>query len=148
MTLVPVPESRLDDLLPILKRRVAELVTPIKAEAEVYLEFVKAGYSRRLVAAYVDDLDNPSRILVLSHYPDTWTRSVVCNISLLYTVPEHRGSIAWIKNVVKTAEAYARIYGAAFVLAGSFDLGSNKKIGSLWKRLGYDEASTSYLKVL
>ena len=43
MNLIPVPESRLDDLLPILQRRVAELDTPIPADASVYLEYLKAG---------------------------------------------------------------------------------------------------------
>ena len=155
MTLVPVPESRLDDLLPILKRRVAEIDVEKEAanmlaerpSADVYLDYVRAGYARRLVAAYVDSLDDPHHILVLSHFPDIWSKNIVCTVSLIYSDKEHRGSYANVKQMVKTAEAYALLFGATLIMASSFDMGDNKRIGSLWKRLGYVETNTTYMKI-
>ena len=148
MNLVPVPESRLDDLLPILQRRVAELETPVPADAEVYLEYVKAGYGRRLVAAYVDSLDEPHRVLVVSHFPDTWTRAVMCSISLMFVDKELRGSLSDVKTFLSTSEAYARLHGAKFVIGGAFFLAESRRLGSVWKRYGYEEINTNYYKVL
>ena len=87
-------------------------------------------------------------MLVVAHFPHIWTRSIECQVSLIYFDKDHRGSVDALKSAVKTAEAYARVHGAAFVSVGSFALGSNRGVGAIWKRLGYREMSTTHVKAI
>lgn len=147
MRLVPLPESKLESLKPLLEEIIVQREWKSRTVDEMF-ETILLGYSFRNMDAYVDSLDNPRILLIFSNYPSFWRDENVCQVVMLYVGPESRGSKETNRSLSVFIENYAKIKGAS-VVAGSNRLGHNQnKAAKFWEKAGFKAEETLYMKKL
>jgi hypothetical protein len=146
--LYPLPQSKIPVLREILKARLIESNLQERSDADDCLVKVDKGYGARVMAAYVDDVQNPKCCLVMSHFPSIATSGTLAHISLVYVAPEKRGDLEVVKVILTTAENYAKFHQADTLAGTSWLYRGSKSTDALWKRNGFEIQETIYVKHL
>lgn len=148
MTLKPLPQSKLSNLVPLLNTGISEmkfLTTPMAVD---FIESLSLGYEHQMMDAYVDCLESPKHCIVFSRYNNPWTRDKKIVIQLIYSVPEERGMPEVISQYKLLLDNYAKLHSATSYVAGSWLLRGSRGICKLWKRLGFELQEIIYVKEL
>jgi hypothetical protein len=146
--LYPVPESKLDNLKPILKKVAEDFDASRFKSPDVILQFLNAGYVNRSIDVYVDDVENPNHLLILAKVPSLWYNDMGVTVLLIFTVPEKRGDINILQTMLRTAESYAVIHGADYISGSSWVYRGHKGTDVIWKANDYTLAETVFTKHL
>ncbi len=148
--MTPIPQDRLKDVLtPIAVSFQAEANMEDRSIVEHMIRYIDDGYNTRFVSAFVDNLDSPNSCLVLKTGKSWMHPAPVCIVLTIWVRPEARGnSVALRNDMMKTAEAYARLnecealYGSSWVYLGHED------ISALWSGQGFDLQEKLFVKSL
>lgn len=148
MKFYPVPESKLDKVFPLIDKAYSELEMPPRASLEHAKRSVTAGYSNKMIAAYVDNLNAPKHLLVLSTAPGILFEGLITFVHLIYSIPEERGHEDVLSAMHLTIENYARFKRAGTIIGSSWVYGNSRPIDSMWKSRGYSRQENVYSKAL
>lgn len=146
--LYPVPQSKLDNLTEICTRVGSEM-NPLRAkDAKSMIALLHGFYTQGMMDVYVDDLENPSHMLVMSLTPSIWNNDIVATVLLIYSYPEARGDIDVLKAFMRTYTGYAMLKGATAISGSSWVLNGHKGTDAIWKADKFDHSETVYTKYL
>jgi hypothetical protein len=146
--LYPVPETKISCVVPLIEQAHAEMDMPALATLEQAKRSLEAGYTNKTLAAYVDNLQEPKHLLILSAFPGLLIEGLVTIVHLIYSVPEARGDADIIKTFHSTVENFARFKGAGSIIGSSCVYGTSRPIDPMWKAQGYKQWETVYIKEL
>lgn len=105
-------------------------------------------YDIRCGGVYVDDVANPTLLVALSFFPDTFVARTICYLNLIYTKPEHRGDLSAFSDMLELAENFARMNNCDALQGVSWVKDGHKDIGVLYERHGFKKESVAYIKQL
>ena len=147
MTLKPVPQSKLEGLLPFFEPICAELNATERITVKEWMEIIGRGYEGRYLDVYVDDFEDPKHCLVLCRMPGGVDRGVVTVVRLIYSKPDHRNDEDAVKTMMTTIDNYHKIHGTTAILASSWKFRGSRPIDSLWLDNGFEVQETTYVKL-
>jgi hypothetical protein len=148
MKLVPVTENQLDCLRGPVQARLEEANLTDRTNVDLVLKAIRTTYASRCAGVYVDDVENPRRVLVMAHYPGSDLMGLQAFVSMLWIDPELRGDIGEAKEMLGYAENYARLNGCAHLVGSSWTYRGAKPIAPLFVASGFEPQETIYIKHL
>lgn len=148
MRLYPLPQSKLENIRPILEASRVELNMTERGDVEVGLERIEAGYIGQYMGVYVDNIENPKHCTVIANWPGIVTRDSIAAVILIYSVPEERGNKEALAALLTTVENFARYHGAGCILGSSWQFRGARPIDVMWLANGYELQETTYVKIL
>lgn len=146
--LYPVPESKRHIALPLAQMHMSEINRPKIFSMDCVRQLLEDAYANRSGGVYVDDLENPKHLLGMVAYKPLISNQILAEIVTVYSPPEQRGDSNIMKVMIQTAENFAKMHGAVAVLGASWKYEGSRGIDAIWKRLGYTETQTTYIKEL
>lgn len=147
-TLKPLPQSKLSCLVPIIEHRIKESNLSERATLEEEMVKLERGYNARLMAAFVDNFEEPKVALIMSNFPSTVTDGNYAYCLLYYVVPELRGKSEYGKLLITTAEAYGRFHRCDYLIMTSWIYKGAKGTDAFLKRYGFEPQEVSHVKKL
>lgn len=105
--------------------------------AQQAFSFIKAAVIDPLRHIDVLVLDDVVEGFCVAHAGvQAWSSALMCNVSLLYVTPEHRGN-GWETVFVERVEAWAKLHNMDEVLLGDYAM-TPERTRLLTERMGYD----------
>jgi GNAT superfamily N-acetyltransferase len=146
----PIPQDRLKEILtPLAELFRNEANMDERAIVEYAVGYVNDGYESRTVAAFVDNLDKPQSCLVLKTGRSWMHPATACIILTVWVHPDARGnSTALRTDMMKTAEAFARLNGCESIYGSSWVYLGHEDISALWSSQGFDLQEKLFVKSL
>jgi hypothetical protein len=144
----PVPESKIEAVIPLLTRAYGEMELPARATLEQAKRSLAVGYTNKVIAAYVDDLTSPKHLVILSVAPGVLFEGLIAFVHLVYSVPEARGDADVLNAMHKTIENYAVFHSAGTIIGSSWIYGKSRPIDRMWLSRGYSRQENVYSKTL
>ncbi len=144
----PVPQSQLNILKPLFSRIVREGGLSELTSEETMLGVVEQGYEMRTLDAYVNDLNDPTSMVILALHPSMWLEGLSVSVLSIYTLPEKRGDKEQVKAMMNLIELYAQLKGARFITGGKRSFYKDGKASNMWEKSGYAEHETTFIKIL
>ena len=148
MRFYPVPEGKIDKIIPLITKAHEEIESPKLATLERSKKMLADGYAQRTLAAYVDDISEPKHLVVLSAVPSITIEGIMVIVHLVYSDPEARGGREAVTGMHKTIEGYAAAKGAGQILGTSWVYRGSPAIDGMWTSFGYEKQSINYVKEL
>jgi hypothetical protein len=146
--LYPVPETKLSCVTALIEQAHSEMDMPALATLDQAKRSLEAGYANKTLAAYVDNLQAPKHLLILSAFPGLLIEGLVVIVHLIYSSPDARGDAEALKVLHSTVENFARFKGAGSIIGSSCIYGNSRPIDPMWKSQGYKQWETVYIKEL
>lgn len=143
--MVPLPESKLDNIIPLVKERFDELgeLRP-KLGPDPFHHALKAGYAQRVMDCYVNDIESPTHIVVLMRVTDFWGCDPFVNVHGVFISKPMRGHREHTDAMVDCILKYANFHGIKRVVASAKCYDNGLPITKLWERSGFRKSSISY----
>ena len=148
ITLKPVRESEFDCLREAFALRLSESNMSEFGGVDDLLVKLRQGYARQCLGAYVDNVEKPQHVLVMGHFPGFLTQGSFASIILVYSIPEARGDTSAVDVMIATAENYARLNGAEYLLGTSWVYRGSADIDALWKFYDFEPRERVFIKNL
>jgi hypothetical protein len=142
----PVPESKIDNVIPLLTEAHGEMDLPKRATLEQARRSLLVGYSNKVLAAYVDDINAPKHLIILSITPGVMFEGLIAFVHLVYSVPEERGKREVLDAMHTTIDNYARFHNAGSIIGSSWVYGNSRPIDLMWTSRGYVCQENVYYK--
>lgn len=145
--MVPLPFDKLENLIPLLHERFEELKERGLKDDRMH-HILKEGYSRRCMDCYVNDVENPTHLLVLMRIVDFWESPSFLLVQSVFVRKGFRGDEAWDSAVLKTIHAYAEVHQLKHITAASMCNSEGEPTTRLWDKAGFTRSQISYTKNL
>jgi hypothetical protein len=146
--MTPVPQSLLADTFrSVAERRIDESNLEGRCSVDKVLEKLDAGYTAKTLAAYVNDLANPTFFLIVGASSCLILDDPTCVVYLIYGTGEG-DQTAERTDAIKTAESYGKLFGCDNILLASWTYMGARDTSALWKRLGFDEQERTFTKLI
>jgi len=142
----PVPESKIDGVLSLIARAHSEMDLPKLATLDQARKSLLIGYANKMIAAYVDDVNAPKHLVIVSNTPGVMFEGLIAFVHLIYSVPEERGKREVVDAMHLTIENYAKFHKAGSIIGSSWVYGKSKPIDVLWTSRGYVCQENVYYK--
>lgn len=140
-----VPQTELFKLKDFLEEIVKEQKARLTgAEAIVKID---RAYTGKYSKCFVDNVNDPNHILILSHYPGTVSSGFVCVVNVIYSRPQNRTKEA-SDAMFEAIDKYARANNCEEILGSAWKYQGARGVDSIWMEKGYDIQETTYVKVL
>jgi GNAT superfamily N-acetyltransferase len=146
--MIPVPKTKLDCLDEILAQAIGEMHFTGRTSVDFIKKQIARGYDMRCAGAYVDDLEDPTRVLLLSNSHGILTDEKIVVVHLIYVDPKDRGNKAALQLMLEMIEGYARLTGCDTIFASSWVYEKSKPCDRVWLRSGYSPQEVAYVKKL
>lgn len=144
----PVPQNMLKPVFEkMLDKWIVDANMDGRTTTEGCLARLNAGYDHRALAAYVDDLKDPSFWLVVGASAGLILDKPTCIIYVIYGL-ESVARLRKMKEALKVAEAYAELHGCGDLIGASWEYLGAPSTRSTWEKLGFDEQETTFTKLL
>jgi len=148
MRLIPVPQSRLAILAPLMADRIVEAKLSDRITVEEANASLLEGYTTHSKAAYVDSIEDPKHCVIMGCYKAILTRGNMASVHLIYSKPEHRDNPEALAAMKGTIEGYASLVGASVIVVSDWIYKDSPSTSSLWKRWGFEAEQTLFIKLL
>lgn len=145
--LYPVPQNKLSCLENLLESARQEMKMEDRSDVKYTLTKIEAGYSNRAMAAYVDNIENPSHCLIVATLPGIVTKGDLAVCILIYSLPTCRTPKS-ADILINTFENYSKLTGATGMLASEWLTDCANPIGVLWKSKGFVAQETVFFKAV
>ena len=146
--LKPVPQSKIGIVKPLLASSIEESNLKDLSDVDDLMAKLNRGYDTRCMGIYVDDLDAPKHLLIMSHMPGLALKATVAFVLRIYSLPEARGDTSAVDVMMATAENYARLNGAEAIMGSAWIYRGALDISPLWKFYGFEPMENTFLKQL
>ncbi len=148
MNLVPLPESKIENLKPLITTMFSEGDLSEFTSEKNFIEAIKRGYQVQGLDAYVDSLDTPTTLIVLLVFYSAWYDNVVLSVMSRYTAPDKRGSKADVIAGNKLINAYAKVKGAGLIMAGSRTAYLDGAAERMLEKDGFKHVESTHVKIV
>jgi hypothetical protein len=146
--LKPLKRNQLGCLRQVLIERIKEANLTERSNVDHCISNLEKGYEGKFMGAYVDKVEDPEVVLIMSHFPGVATLNLVACINLIYVVPSKRGDTSTLAVLLRTAENYARMNGADSVLGTSWVYRGAEDTSKVWLGNGYEPQEKIFIKHL
>jgi len=146
--LIPVPQSLLEIVKPIVQLRVVESKLEKRTSVDSIHEKLVTGYKNHDKAVYVDSLEDPKHCLIVGLYDAILTDERTVGVHLIWSHPDVRGDVAYVRLMMETAVFYARAHEAVALLGSSWVYDGSEATDEIWKRFGYVPQANLLVKLL
>lgn len=144
--MIPVPQSRLDVLDPLLENAIKETnLTGRSSVSHIKANLVR-GYNMRCAGAYVDDLEDPTVCLLISNVKGIMTEESIAAVHLVYAIPEARGNKDTLTLLSQVIDSYAKLTGCNTIYGSSWVYLGAKPCDNFWKKQGFVLQERMYVK--
>jgi hypothetical protein len=109
---------------------------------------LEKGYEGKYMGAYVDRIENPEVVLIISHFPGMTTFNIVAYINLIYVAPSKRGDVSVVGVLLKTSENYAKLNGADSLVGTSWIYRGSEDTSKMWIANGFEVQEKIFIKHL
>lgn len=149
----PVEFQNVRLLQPMLAEKLDEANLTERLPLEIIQATIAAHLAGRSAHAFVDDLEKPRCVLILTTGQGTAFPEQSCVINVIHVQREFRdknpsGAVELFKQMVQHAEAWGRSKGCTIMRGASWIWRGSKDISSMWESCGYEPQSVEFSKPL
>jgi len=149
MRMVPLPGDKLENLIPLLHERFEELSEKHRLVSKDKLHHsLKEGYATGSTDCYVNDVENPTHLLVVMRVMDFWDNPPTLYVQAVYISRKRRGDKEALKGIIDAIETYAKFYGIQTIVTGAHCNEEGNPISRIWEKAGFKRAQITYTKTL
>lgn len=147
--MVPLPFSKLENLIPLLHERFEELKERhFISERDTLHRLIQEGYANRQLDCYVNDVDAPTHLLVLLRVSGFWECPPTLAVQSVYISRVKRGIANELSVIIDTVYKYAEAYGLKHIAAGAPCNELGEPFSKIWDKAGFVRSQISYKKQL
>lgn len=147
--MVPLPFSKLENLIPLLHERFEELAEKHRLVSKDKLhDSLKEGYATGAMDCYVNDVENPTHMLVVMRVMEFWDNPPTLYVQAVYISRKCRGDKEALKSIVDAIETYAKFYGIRVIVTGAHCNDEGEPISLVWEKSGFKRAQITYTKTI
>jgi hypothetical protein len=146
--LKPLKKSQLACLRQVMLDRIKESNITERSNVDFCMGNLEKGYDGKYMGAYVDKVEDPEVVLIISHFPGMATFNIVAHINLIYVAPTKRGDASVVGVLLKTAENYAKFHGADSLIGTSWIYKGAEDTSKMWLASGFEPQEKIFIKHL
>ncbi len=147
--MVPLPESKLENLIPLLHERHEELKEKRKLlHRDLFHHVLKECYAMRTIDCYVNDTEKPTHLLALMRVGEYWDEPPSLVVQAIYISKEARGDKKALETMVEVVHEYARFHRLSRIVAGTPCNDAGNPLSKIWDNAGFYKAHIMYSKDL
>lgn len=143
----PLPQSATGKLLPLIDKMLVEAnLTERSNSVHCHAKLIE-GYARKNMDAYVDDLEDPKRVIVFGRMAGIVTAESQIGILWIYALPELRNEET--REMFKAMIAgYVQAHPANAIFASDWQYkGAQMGTGAFLRSLGFERQEAIYVRV-
>lgn len=147
--MVPLPFDKLENLIPLLYERFEELREKRSLTSKDQLHHcLKEGYTTGMNDCYVNDVDNPTHLLVVMRVTNFWDNPPTLYVQAVYISKKCRGCKTALDEILKTIHKYAEFYGLRTITAGIHCDAFGEPVSKFWEKAGFHREQITYTKAI
>lgn len=144
--MIPFPQSNVPLLMPIFEAMVREAKLEGRSDAQHCMAKLYEGYAGRNMDVYVDDVEDPKRVIIFGTFPGIVTKEKLLVVLFIYATPELRGEVETHAMFEKKIKEHLAFLGCDCVLASDWQLdGCQLGAGALYRKMGMKRQETTYV---
>lgn len=146
--MIPLPQSKVQKIKPLVEAFIRESKCEDRTTAAHCLERLAQGYLTKTMDAYVDNVEDPRRVVVFGRYPSMPFKEDLIVINFIYAVEEDRLKPETMAAFKEILEKYPQVHSADAMLASSWVYKGSRGIDAFWRHLGFERQEIIYVKRL
>jgi hypothetical protein len=144
--MTPLPQNKIQNLRSLLERAIPDMHAEERISVDDAITNLRHGYNMRIMDAYVDSVDAPTRIIVFSRMPSFATNELYALVQFMWAPPEQRGDEAVQKEFEEQIEAYSGLFLNHASVGSSWVFRGSHPSGQFWKKNGYELQEEIWVK--
>lgn len=147
--MVPLPEGKLENLIPLLYERFEEQSEKYGLTHKDSLHrAIREGYKLGFIDCYVNDTDAPTHLVILTRSIDLWDHPSTVYVQAIYISRSCRGNSGSLAAMVNLVQEYAKLHGMKEVCASSLCDSEGVPFSRVWEKAGFTPSQINYRKIL
>lgn len=143
--MIPFPQANVPKLIPLFEAMIAESNLQGRSSQEHCLRRLYEGYGTRNMDVYVDDPEDPKRVIIFGKFPGIVTNEQLGVVLFLYAVPELRGDPATGAMLEEQIKQYMGFFNVDAVLASDWVYkGCQMGTGAFLRKIGFERQEVTY----
>jgi len=144
----PLPGTHLAKLIPLFEEMLEDPALSKLTSVDKMAAMVENGYSLGTLDCYVDSVDMPKALVILTAYDCLWYEGIAVSALSVFVTKERRGNKSLVADMIGLILKYAEVKGARFIFGGERLGGISSRARQMWEKSGFTQAETTYMKVL
>ncbi len=144
--MIPLPQNKIGNTRKLFKKAIKRMKVVGRIKAKSAVERLENGYNARIMDAYVDDVDKPTRMIVFSRMPAVVTDELLAIVQFIWAPPKDRKDEKVQNEFKEQIDAYALLFKHHSLVASSWVFRGSKASDAFWKNQGFELQERVWVK--